>query len=1355
MRTNRTFLSITDLAKFCQEGQVSEKRVASRQIRNQADGRIAKLETLAESAILSEKLDLKINCITVKPKDGMTWAAELVRERATEWISKERSVFHIVCLSRQLKGKIPQVVELIGTKRFADLAQQQGLVSDFYSVFRLSTLLICLGSFITPVLVGLVTNDISATGGFANLLKPLYLSIAAVSLVLCFVARYFIQKDKLSIKPDTLDQLVNDVESFVCQVREGKKPDNYNAYEMLLSAMAFEMLAIKPKLVIVDKFQDLDEVTRYVVRKYFSQYDDPRSRTVGQNESWIIFERDDNERLSLLIEPLLQHNSAVFQKIVHYDLQPLTLEQKKKLTADNGFPDDQAHFVTVSAVCEDISNLQWVEKKLLAYRQQQVATDQFGKLELLYLLALTSDTGRIEFGDFEMDTVFKNNKYRSELLKVFLRQATFTNQSILSIRDALIKDEHLKDLISIENNTIWVVREAQLVLNPSSAYYRVPGRMVFFENLRLPDSRVGHAFWALYWFDRLRAQHKYEMFWFDKLAFHLCNTGFDTLRKLHNSELEAYPINTVLFYLLEAYIYTINGVLRTAAFRRVSIPDLVKCAVAGADEIQSGLRIRNAGTDGDWRLYRSWCVNLYAACWTAYICLRHAEIIPQLARLNELAFKLPQEIPIETATDNHAVIYGELIAPESIVHVRDHATGQLLFASRSQVESIETHIRLQAKLFGFLFKQLPGPKADLLIASFEQSDYRQVVETAARLQEVICSSTDRSFGLTDFVNYPLALWTVAVGVRAGYASREDIAVFPQIINGATSVLQHVLEDRFRTQRQVISNEFFLETMMAEIAGIAMASGHVMAASLYGTDEPKGLVDAFNELILIVNKWFQVKYQPVVKMADLWTYKTINKTVSLLQSTGAVWHGLDFIGFENELNLRMFHLKLICHKYEFQDVRGVIYKEFPVLINPTVYDKFITNLMIAAEVHTIHNLYAALYFSNGLKIIEPRLSNRHIYHELLFIQVFYHGLSNMQMSGFQQDQVNSDIFIRFIKNDVLPDMEEYELDTFTLHLMNSTCFTKANFEQLVHAVHERSERLEDVEIRNEIEGFIQYRRFSQKTDEIIRQEGTGKILGDWAHAEEHPCYPMVLKTCLDVDPNNQHLHNQIEQILNRSGRTERFNSYLILAKNYIQTLINKDEKKLPAHVIEYMASYQEQFENISDAVFNKQICLILSHHAPEQYRAKYRERYESWEHIVEEEKRLQFQNQLRLGNFFFAYHNMVTDLRNWLDDSIEEEIFYSGKIDEGRPVPLIVQEGRQLISDHFLKYGLTVFTDNSYAGDDHEPLRNLLNELSNEAFRDVLNILVNVNGSQRLKEITDRYRKAYSVYSSLELVDEGE
>ncbi|MFT3678099.1 MAG: hypothetical protein QM781_19560 [Chitinophagaceae bacterium] len=1355
MKTNQTFLSIADLSKFYQDGKVSEKRVVPRQVRSFSDGRIANLETLATSAILSEKLDLKINCITVKPKDGMTWAAELVRERATEWINKERSVFHIVCLSRQFKGKLPQVIELIGAKRFADLARQQGLVSDFYSVFRLSTLLICLGSFITPILVGLVTNDISATGGFSNLLKPLYLSIAAVSLVLCFVARYFIQKDKLSIKPDTLAQLISDVEGFVYQLRAGKRPDNYNAYEMLLSAMAFEMLAIKPKLVIVDNFQDLDEVTRYVVWKYFLQYDDPRSRTVGQNESWIIFEQDDNERLSLLVQPLLQHNNTVFGKIVHYELQPLTLDQKKKFVTANGFSEERAHFVAISAVCEDTSNLQWVEKRLLAYRQQQIATDQFGKLEMLYLLALTSDTGRIEFGNFEMDTVFDTNKYRSELLKVFLKQATFTKLSIHSIRDALMKDEHLKDLIYIENDTICVTREAQLVLNPSSAYYKVPGREAFFESLRLPHWRVGHAFWALYWFDRLQAQHKYEIFWFDKLAFHLRNTGFDTLRILHNKELEAHPINTVLFYLLRAYIYTINGVLRTAAFRRVNIPELVSSAVAGAEEIQSSLRIRNSGTEEDWRMYRSWCVNLYAASWTAYICLRHTELIPQLARLNELAFKLPNEAAVETTTDIHAVIYGELIAPESILHVRDQSAGQLLFASRSQVESIETHIRLQARLFGFLFKQLPGPKADLLIASFDQSDYREVVATATHLQQVICSSTDRSFGLTDFVNYPLALWTIAVGVRAGYATREDVAVFPQIINGATAVLQHVLEDRFRTQRQVISNDFFLETMMAEIAGIAMASGHVMAASLYGIAEPKGLVDSFNELILMINKWFQVKYSPIGQMADLWTYKTITKTVSLLQSTGAVWHGLDFIGFENELNLRMFHLKLICHKYEFEDVRGIIYKEFPVLINPTAYDKFITNLMIAAEVHTIHNLYSALYFSNGLKIIEPRLSNRHIYHELLFIQVFYHGLSNLHMSVFQQDQVNSDIFTTFIKNDVLPDMEEHELDTFTLHLMNSFCFTKANFEQLVHAVHERSESLEDVEVKNEIDGFIQYRRFSQKTDETIRAEGTGKILGDWAHAEEHPCYPMVLKACLGADPHNQQLHGQIEQILKRSGRTERFNSYLILAKSYIQTLINKEEKTLPPHVIDYMASYQEQFENISDAVFNKQIYLILSHHAPEQDREKYRERYASWEHIVEEEKRLQFQNQLRLGNFFFAYYNMVTDLRNWLDDSIEQEIFYSGQAEEGRPAPLVKHKDQQLISDHFLNHGLSVFTDNAYTGAEHDALRNLFNELSHNAFKDVLNILVNVNGSERLKEITDRYRKAYSVYSNLELVDEGE
>lgn len=1319
------------------------------------DGRNASLTALATSAILSEKLDLKISCITVKPKDGMTWAAELVREHATECINKERSVFHIVCLSRQLKGKLPQVIELIGVKRFADLAREQGLVSDFYSVFRLSTLLICLGSFITPVLVGLITNDISASGGFANLLKPLYLSIAAACLVLCFVARYFMQKDKLSIKPDTMSQLVNDVESFVYQLREGKRPDNFNAYDMLLSAMAFEMLAIKPKLVIVDNFQDLDEVTRYVVRKYFLQYDDPRSRTMGQNESWIIFEQDDNERLSLLMQPLLRHNNSALEKMVQYELQPLTLEQKKKLVAAAGFSEDQAHFVTLSAVCEDTRNLQWVEKKLLAYRQQQIATDQFGKLELLYMLALTSDTGRIEFGNFEMDTVFKNNKYRSELLKVFLRQATFTNQSIQSIRDALIKDEHLKDLIYIENNTICVTREAQLVLNPSSAYYGQPGRMAFFESLRLPDSRVGHAFWALYWFDRLRAQHKYEMFWFDKLAFHLCNTGFDTLRRLHDKELEAYPINTVLFYLLEAYIYTINGVLRTAAFRRVSIPRLVKSAVAGADEIQSGLRIRNSGTDGDWRMYRSWCINLYAASWTAYICLRHTEIIPQLARLNELAFTLPHDVATEGITDSHAVIYGELIAPESILHTRDQSTGQVLFASRSQVESVETHIKLQTRLFGFLFNQLPGPKADLLIASFDRSDYTQVVETVTRLQNVICSSTDRSFGLTDFVNYPLALWTMAVGVRAGYASREDVTAFPQIINGVTAVLQHVLEDQFRTQRQVINNEFFLETMMAEIAGIAMASGHVMASGFYNDSEQKKLVDAFNELIPLINKWFQVNYPLIGKMADLWSYKTITKTVLLLQSTGAVWHGLDFIGFENELNLRLFHLKLICHKYKFEDVRGIIYKEFPVLIQPTAYNKFFTNLMIAAEVHTIHNLYSALYFSNGLKIIEPKLSDRHIYHELLFIQVFYHGLSNINMSIFQQDQVNSDIFVDFINNDVLPDMEEYELDTFTLHLMNSGCFSKTNFEQLVHAVHERSQGLEDVDIKNEIDGFIQFRRFSQKTTETIQEEGTAKILADWIHAQDHPCYPMVLRACLEADPDNQQLHGQIEQILNRSGLTERFNSYLILAKNYVQTLISRDQKILPAHVIEYMASYQEQFENISDAAFNKQIYLILSHHAPEQDREKYMERYKNWEHIVEEEKRLQFQNQLRLGNFFFAYHNMVTDLRNWLDDSVEQEVFYSGKIENNQPAPLIEQEKRRFISDHFLKYGLSVFTDSAYAGAEHDSLRTLFNDLSHKAFNDVLDILVNVNGSERLKEITDRYRKAYSVYSNLELVDEGE
>jgi hypothetical protein len=190
------------------------------------------------------------------------------------------------------------------------------------------------------------------------------------------------------------------------------------------------------------------------------------------------------------------------------------------------------------------------------------------------------------------------------------------------------------------------------------------------------------------------------------------------------------------------------------------------------------------------------------------------------------------------------------------------------------------------------------------------------------------------------------------------------------------------------------------------------------------------------------------------------------------------------------------------------------------------------------------------------------------------------------------------------------------------------------------------------------------------------------------------------------------------------------------------MISEEENK---ELISYIEQNIGNFENINSTVTNYIAYAILYKHAEEKHRRYYESQAQKWNTLMTEEKKSNFRIKLSHGNYFLAFNSILYDLQSSLK---QQE--YAGLVcndQQANPNPFVVSGGKILLSEQFIDRGRKLFLEDSFLNDSQlDDERKYYNETATNNMNQLFKVLIDLNTSPRLREIVDRYNKAFREFT---------
>jgi hypothetical protein len=269
-------------------------------------------------------------CVEVQEDDGMSWSAELTRRECARLFPD----FQIHCLASQVSGEyLPEVADTIGWPRFVQIAHANNLAQFPFYLWGLN---------------GLIVMAVTAACGLLYALRfaaPPVLAFVAVAGVL---AGRLLTKRLAAAALKPLSRTVSDLQRRLVESASG------HAVTRFVENLAAELGRGEfPRIVIVDNFARLSDVTRRVIRRYFgSECRLPLGSSGG--ECWVVFELGSGERLAN--DVLLRPAGPGFQRTTLYRQRYIHRQQRTELMALLGGDHAAPEALAVRQLCHGWSD---------------------------------------------------------------------------------------------------------------------------------------------------------------------------------------------------------------------------------------------------------------------------------------------------------------------------------------------------------------------------------------------------------------------------------------------------------------------------------------------------------------------------------------------------------------------------------------------------------------------------------------------------------------------------------------------------------------------------------------------------------------------------------------------------------------------------------------------------------------------------------------------------------------------------------------------------------------------------------------------------------------------------------------
>ena len=459
--------------------------------------------------------------------DGISWLSEKILH--TFYNKKYADVgtpkIYILKEDKEVTAKMPEISNLIGKRQFINCATKSGLMKKSL-LFSLSII-----SILVPVVFGIIANAIKLIDVTSNL--PIQIIIA----VFCLFGIVGIIFSSLKSKEEKR------LTDFLDTVHNIKINDDHR-YKELVKLLARKISSLStPRILIVDDFSTLHELSRNVLQKYYeSKYESLQNR-----ELWIIL----NTNTAVSEQSKSWNNQNEIVKFEYARLLPLKPTEKRKIVKELDLPKERSTCDIIKDVCSEyLSPTSLQEMKGSLEELQKRNEDAF---RFLYLVAANAFPSDMEFKRealIEKIRYTRESKERHRYIPKVLKTQTVPDEQQLNKyfeRIQFFLRHYGSEKFQVKNNVVRYTenKDERTKLQADLYHY-------------------SNGYWAMCWYF-VFGEKRWKVSWIPKLVHHLkeayCVEGESSRENMFDAHLLAIE-KSMKYFLRKEIIDTIESALR-------------------------------------------------------------------------------------------------------------------------------------------------------------------------------------------------------------------------------------------------------------------------------------------------------------------------------------------------------------------------------------------------------------------------------------------------------------------------------------------------------------------------------------------------------------------------------------------------------------------------------------------------------------------------------------------------------------------------------------------------------------------------------------------------------------------------
>ena len=1223
--------------------------------------------------------------INITEGDGSSWSAQV----ASDVLTKHFPHLYRWCLADQLNvDNLPLVANFIGIRDFLKTAVANKLTTSFYGLRSWLTPLI----IITAVLVGIATKALqillkSKTAVLKDqpvemLSDPWFLGGTGLLIVLGLLSK------QISVHLTTKTKSKS-IQQFVEKLKE--EQFHKKNFKQFIDDLAAKLSKIKlPRVVIIDNFDRLDKTTRMVVFRYLQYY---AQRTVA-SEYWVVFETDEYRLLSSDIYT----KSCTYTRdhSEHFSQRLLNTDEKRKLIAQLELESEPEDYTSVKGLCQGNEQAKKSMQKLFQnHRLLNPSQEQrYGTLDFLYLLSITSYPGKTPLEDrFLVNSLSAKSGLQGLILDQFLRgtrrQKLEFRQMLTSVRNDFDSGLVLEDRYDPSRITVHSEMARYLEKNAAGLSLSPPG--------------LGHLFWGLFWYNKLR-NDPIQAFFIRKLAHHLV--------KLHLTGTgSGLSYGKIIRDIYEAHLFTIDGAMKICLFELV--PTLLQNILDLMDDENF------KPTDSDLK-------RLYERSWEAYFTLgdeKILNIILEIFTLSEPATAGDQD---STPDLLEMLYFDSLSLPHSKRALLKANYSDRAFGNQHAIEAISNYAKARSAWFSATILQMSrnlDPFSNMNIVNASIQTQHSFYELSDHCQKRVFHGPKDHRRIIDILSLSLMQWSSGLNLglilngpkNGDNAILQFVAHLHDLVDSAESmvILSNELVSRYEQQEAVTELDYLLSVLLKETCLIAVTS--ILIAERCFTEFisfafDKELITKTNQIVEDINDMFDFQIPGVASLEDFRSPKLYEKIDSLLKLCCIIYRHFKLSRLHDFLELRRLQFNRICLGVELSAPERIrsFSDSLSAVLDCNNYTGILANFVMANTVHEAIELRAH-YILSACKMAAEGNYGGQLKKELSMLAINEtHGLG-MDESLFIEQILHSTPGQPDYLETLLKTVPVDDLTSITMCLLNTAYSTASqkSKEGLINQIEAFVKDIDQADLKTELEALIDYYKLK---NEIQSGQVTDAdtIIDQWSNRKDLWMYVGVLNFLLESGCPLDKIAGEVFRVLDRDPEADVINVQFNLSLDVTARCVNSqlyDQRCEIAYT--YLKQSIFKWKKLNPVEVNLRAYKLLNQ-ISEHQKDEYMDEIVRWQIVKIERDNLQrLPMMAKHGQFFLIFYDYFESMVFWgLRTELDFKAYYdqhnlppekasaylhNWKSQGGEvPTPLIAVEHRNCVSSQFLHLGHFLF-----------------------------------------------------------------